>query len=215
MKSVLLIKKSSFCILQKGGALPPGSIRTWGGVAYIKAAPGDWRRVVADRKEKWDSSDEKAKELTVSMFGTPEEVREMAKPVRVARNYAEVKVILYILCDRPMKSKSGLDATLSRNSIKEMLSGRAENESFHKDAHLQAAGNIDKLFTNAIEPWKFELNPQKHNENLKELHRLYAPMEFQGRIALVKITVKEMVNTAEGKRIYSIKAIDVEINKGM
>jgi hypothetical protein len=213
-RAVLCEMLERFDILQKGGALPPGSIRTWGGVEYVKAAPGDWRRRVVG-KERWDSSGEKARELTVSMFGTPEEVREMANPVRMARNYGEAKVILYALLNQQLKSKSGLNATISRNSIKEMLSGRAENESFHKDAHLQAAANIDKLFTNAIEPWKFELNSQKHNENLKEIHRLYAPMEFQGKIISVKITVKEMINAKEGKRIYSIEAIDAEINKGM
>jgi len=201
-------------ILAKGGTLPPGSIRNWGGVEYVKVAPGDWRRRVAG-KEKWDSSDEKARELTAAMFGTPEEVREMAKPVRTAQNYSEARVILYALCDQPLKSKSGLNATISKNAIKEMLSGKAERESFHKDAHLQAAVNIDKFFTNAIEPWKFELNPHKHNENLKEIHRLYAPMEFQDRIVPVKITVKEMINAKEGKRMYSIEAIDAKINKGM
>jgi hypothetical protein len=50
-KAVLLVKKSSLfalrlrygILLQKGGALPPGSIRVWGGKEYIKAGPGDWR----------------------------------------------------------------------------------------------------------------------------------------------------------------------------
>jgi hypothetical protein len=204
------MRKTSYRILHKGGTMPPGSIRTWGGKEYVKVAPGDWRPLVAG-KEKWDSSDEKAKELTIEMFGTPEEVREMAKPIRTARNYDDVKKILFALLDQPMESKSGLIGTISKNSIKEMLSGRAEKESFAFEAHLQAAANVDKLFSYAIEPWEFELHPEKHNENLKAIHRLYSPMEYQGRIVPVKITVKEMLNQHEGKRIYSIKAIDVDI----
>jgi hypothetical protein len=53
MRRVLLAKKSSlfplllkYGMLLKGGALPPGSIRNWGGREYVKIGPGDWRRLV-------------------------------------------------------------------------------------------------------------------------------------------------------------------------
>jgi hypothetical protein len=91
------------------------------------------------------------------------------------------------------------------------LSGPAVADSISRAAHLLSAANLDKLFTNAIEPWPFELNPDKHNENVKEVHRLYAPLEYSGKIIPVKITVKEMKSKTEGKRIYSIEAIDAEI----
>jgi hypothetical protein len=54
--------------LLKGGALSPGSIRVWGGVKYRKFGPDDWRPLV-EQKERWDSSDEKAKELEISDIG--------------------------------------------------------------------------------------------------------------------------------------------------
>ncbi|MDR2747631.1 MAG: hypothetical protein LBB77_09330 [Treponema sp.] len=57
----------------------------------------------------------------------------------------------------------------------------------------------------------FELNPDKNNENVKGVYRLYTPLEYSGKIIPVKITVKEMKNETEGKRIYSIEAIGVEI----
>jgi hypothetical protein len=50
MESLLVMKKSVYLelsgkldILQKGGALPPGSVRNWGGREYVKPAPGKWR----------------------------------------------------------------------------------------------------------------------------------------------------------------------------
>jgi hypothetical protein len=91
------------------------------------------------------------------------------------------------------------------------LSGPAVADSISRDAHLLSAANPDKLFTNAIESWPFELNPDKHNENVKEVHRLYAPLEYSGKVIPAKITVKEMKSETEGKRIYSIEAIDAEI----
>jgi hypothetical protein len=58
MKSMLLMRKTSYRILHTGGTMPPGSIRTWGGKEYVKVAPGDWRPLVAG-KEKMKESVEK------------------------------------------------------------------------------------------------------------------------------------------------------------
>jgi hypothetical protein len=107
--------------------------------------------------------------------------------------------------------QSHLIATISNNNIREILSGRAVRASINLKSHLLAVANTDKLFQNAIEPWKFELNPQKHNENIQDIRRLYAPLEYDNRIVPVKFTVKEMLNPIEGKRIYSIETINVEI----
>ena len=71
--------------------------------------------------------------------------------------------------------------------------------------------NIDKLYTNAIEPWEFELNPNKENDGLKARRYLYAPMEYGGKITVVKITVKEYENTRLENKLYSIEAVDVEL----
>jgi hypothetical protein len=212
MKSVLLIKKSSFCILQKGGALPLGSIRTWGGVEYVKAAPGDWRRRVAG-KEKWDSSSTKVSELKMADFGTPDEVREMAKMPLSVDSFAEAREILTNIVDKSLTSRSGLTATLSKKSIKEILSGVAIGKSVDLKAHLKAAANLDRLYANAIERWKFELNTSKNNEGLKDRRYLYAPMEYNNRILPIKMTVKEYKDAARGKRLYSIEAINVVINE--
>jgi hypothetical protein len=192
--------------------LLPESIRNWGGKKYIKVGPGDWRPLV-ERKEHWDSSDEKTKELTLSMFGSPEEVREKVKMPIEAKSYDHVRSIIMEAVGKPLKSKSGLTATITRNSIDKLLSGKSIEGSFEKQAHLNAVINISKLFPNAIEPWEFGMNPEKSNAGINAIRRLYAPMYFKGKVIPVKITVKEMKNPKDGNRIYTLRAIDVNLKK--
>ena len=74
-----------------------------------------------------------------------------------------------------------------------------------------AAVNIDKLYSNAIEPWKFELDPNKDNTGLKARRYLYAPMEYRGKIVVVKITVKEYADDDLQNKLYSIEVVDVDL----
>ncbi len=41
------------------------------------------------------------------------------------------------------------------------------------------------------------------------MHRYWAPFPYQGQIVLAKLTVKEFARESEGKRIYSVEAVDV------
>jgi len=161
------------------------------------------------KKEPWDSSDDLARTLQSADFGLPDQVRVMAHMDRQPKTYDQAREILFSLAGHPMVSRSGLHATLSKNSIEEILSGTSKDASYDLKAHLLAAGNIDKLYINAIEPWDFEMNPNKNNNNLVSVHRLFAPMEYEKQIVIVKITVKEMKNPNDGNRIYTIKTLDV------
>jgi len=159
--------------------------------------------------ESWDSSSEKSKSLGLENFGSLDEVREMSKPVRSASNRKEATEILKkIIKQSPFTSKSGLTARIPGKTIGKMVSSEAVNASFLPEAHYTAVANIDKLFSNAIEPWLFELNPNKNNDGLKARRYLYAPMCFHERIVVVKFTVKEYSNPELGKKIYSVEAID-------
>jgi len=161
------------------------------------------------KKEPWDSSTEKAKNLKISDFGTPEEIQEIAKPIRSASNRKEAAEILKeIIKHSPYTSKSDLTARIPGKIIGKMVSSEAVNASFLPEVHYLAVANIDKLFSNAIEPWFFELNPNKNNDGLKARHYLFAPMNFHERIIVVKFTVKEYINPELGKKMYSIEAID-------
>ena len=147
------------------------------------------------RKEPWDSSVTKARILTSDDFGSPESVWEQALTVRTASNrYEAAKILNEIKKRGPYTSKSGLTARIPGKSIGKLVSSEAVNASFCPEAHYLAVANIDKLFSNAIEPWNFDLNPAKNNDGLKARHYLYAPMSFHERIIVVKITVKEYIN---------------------
>jgi hypothetical protein len=95
------------------------------------------------------------------------------------------------------------------------LSGKSVEDSFEKQAHLNAVTNLPKLFPNAIEPWEFGMNPGKSNDAINAIRRLYAPMYFKGRVIPVKITVKEMKNPKDGNRIYTLRAVDVDLEKNI
>jgi hypothetical protein len=63
------------------------------------------------------------------------------------------------------------------------------------------------------EPWRFELNPNKNNDDLTNRRYLYAPIEFDNKIIPVKITVKEYKDKNLGKRLYSVEAINVDLGR--
>jgi len=160
------------------------------------------------RLEQWDTVREKAVKLSPDYWGTPEEVAVIAAPIRKARNRREATIILKEIAKHsPFTSKSGLIARLQRRSVGKLVSSVAVHSSFSPEAHYLAAANIDKFFSNAIEPWLFELNPNKNNEGLKSRRYLFAPMEYQRRIVVIKLTVKEY--HAEENKLYSIEAFDL------
>ena len=164
------------------------------------------------RKEPWDSSSEKAKTLKIEDFGAPDEVQEMAKPIRYAENRREATRILKEIANQgPLTNKYGLTVTLSSDSRGKIVSSKALGTSYGQKAHFLAVANLDKLYHNSIEPWVYELNPNKNNDDLKARRYLYAPLKFDNRIIPVKITVKEYKDISLGKRLYSIEAIDVEL----
>jgi hypothetical protein len=163
-------------------------------------------------KEPYDSSTEKAKLLKIEDFGTLDEVKEMAKPIRSAHNRQEATRILKEITKKGlMTSRFGLVARLPGKSIGKMVSSEAVNASVSPELHFLAVANADKLFQNAIEPWKFELNVQKNNDGLKERHYLFAPMAHQTDLVIVKFTVKEYINTDLANKMYSIEAMDVRL----
>jgi hypothetical protein len=161
-------------------------------------------------KEPYDSSTDKAKQLKIEDFGTPDEVKEMAKPIREAHSRQEATSILRKIAEKgPLTSKNGLIAVLPKRNIPKLVSDVAILQSTNRESHYLAVVNIDKLFANAIEPWKFELNPNKNNQDLKERRVVYAPLEYKNQIMPVKIIVKEYADQMRGTKIYTLETIDM------
>jgi hypothetical protein len=107
------------------------------------------------------------------------------------------------------KTNPHLKAALSKTSINKILNNKARNQSFSEKAHILAAVNVDRLFFNAIEPWKFELDPRKENTQLRDRLFLYSPMEFGDTIIPVKLTVLGYQN--KDVNLYSLEAIEAII----
>ena len=162
--------------------------------------------------EYWDNSRKKAQDLRLEQLGTLEEVRVLAAPLRQASNRREaMECLKQIAIKSPFTSRSGLSARLSKRSLGKLVSHAAVVSSFSPEAHYIAAANIDKLYSNAIEPWKFELNPNKDNTGLKSRRYLFAPLEFDRKIVVVKITVKEFEGEDLQNKLYSIEAVGVDL----
>ena len=162
--------------------------------------------------EHWDSSRKKAQELRLEQRGTLEEVMEMATPLRQADNRrAAMDCLKEIVIKSPFTSRSGLPAKLAKRSLGKLVSHAAVVSSFCPEAHYNAAANIDKLYAYAIEPWLFELNPNKDNTGLKSRRYLFSPLEFGGKMTVVKITVKEYKGEDLPNKLYSIEAIGVDL----
>jgi hypothetical protein len=146
------------------------------------------------------------------MFGTFDEVRKMAQMPRIAKNRKEALSILKIIRETGALinlHNSNLRANLSSDSMAKLVSDKALYASYDQKAHWLAVSNVDKLFVHAIEPWAFEMNPEKNNQDLKQRHILYALMEYAGAITIVQLTVKEFNDAIRGTRLYSIQALDV------
>jgi hypothetical protein len=162
--------------------------------------------------EHWDSSHKKAQELRLEQWGTMEEVIALAAPLRQASNrQAAMEYLKKIALNSPFTSRSGLSARLSKRSLGKLVSHAAVVSSFCPEAHYLAAANIDKLYSNAVEPWKLELNQNKDNTGLKSRRYLFAPMEFNEKLTVVKITVKEYEGTDLQNKLYSIEAVGVDL----
>ena len=162
--------------------------------------------------ESWNQSNEKTKELRLEHWGSFKEVDVMAEPVRFANNRKTAMDCLIVITEKsPFRSRSGIIARLSKRSLGKIVSHAAVINSFCPEVHYLAAANIDKLFSNAIEPWEFELNPNKDNTGLKARRYLYAPLKYDGKIVIVKITVKEYADTDLQNKLYSIGTLNVDL----
>ena len=96
---------------------------------------------------------------------------------------------------------------MQKRTVGKLVSSVTVHSSFSPEAHYLAAVNIDKFFSNAIEPWLFELNPNKNNQGLIARRYLFAPMEYKEKIVIVKIAVKEYQK--EENKLYSIDLAEI------
>jgi hypothetical protein len=136
-----------FDILAKGGALPPGSIRNWGGVEYVKVAPGDWRRRVKNDTVIGNSISETDSEKGMSDQDLKKHCFEYARNAFQGKTYKNKETGREIII-----SKDGLGEWKTKSKSREqiisvkILDKLLENGLFDHDAEdKQQRKNIEKI----------------------------------------------------------------------
>ncbi|QNK68448.1 PLxRFG domain-containing protein [Variovorax sp. PAMC26660] len=131
-----------------------------------------------------------------------------AQALRPAANFLQARVAASQFQGKPLTNDAtGMVATMTRNSLDKMLSRKAVDKSSSAADQALAVANLDQLFRDATYGWS---KPDDGgNTNIKQVHRLFAPMQTEDGVRLVKLTVKEFVAAEQGNRIYTVESVDV------
>jgi len=107
---------------------------------------------------------------------------------------------------RLINHHTGMNAVMSRKSLDKMLSSVAVNKSESPAVHAAAVANADHLFERAIWGWS---KPDRDGDvNILAIHRLFAAMEIDGRIKMVKLTVKEIARRDQPDQLYTVEVVE-------
>ena len=128
---------------------------------------------------------------------------------RTAKTFAEARTAAKAFVGKELANDAtGMVATVSNTTVSKMLSESAVRKSVSPEAQAYAVANLDKLFKNSE---ALKVHPDRDgNEAIKAIHRMYAPMLFQGDILITKMTVKELREQRDGNRIYSVETMEIE-----
>jgi hypothetical protein len=131
-----------------------------------------------------------------------------AQPQRDASTFSAAREAAKAFQGKPLVSRDGVTATVSRSNLDKMLSASAVHKSESAAEHALAVANLDTLFAMAETGWT--KTDREGDQNIKAIHRLFAPMRVNGKARLVKLTVKEYSQAAHGNRVYSVDAVEVK-----
>lgn len=128
---------------------------------------------------------------------------------RRALTFNEARKAAKAFQGRPLtNARSGMVATVSRNTLDKMLSLSAVSKSASSADQAQAVANLDHLFSHAEYGWA---KPDRNSDpNIVAVHRLFAPMDTANGTQVVKLTVKEFGSKADGNRIYSVESMEID-----
>lgn len=129
----------------------------------------------------------------------PRQANNLDEAVKEARTFAGREITNYTL---------GITAVLSRKNIGKMTSATATNKSVNAKVHAAAVANIDKLFKTAIAEYTHK--DRSNDPNIQKIHRMFSPFVIAHEVFVAKLTVKELAQTKEGNRIYSVEAVEIK-----
>jgi len=126
--------------------------------------------------------------------------------MRTAINFRQARIAAKAFQGKPLTNRqTGMTAIVSRNNLDKMLSISAVSKSETPAIHAAAVANVDALFERAIPGWS---KPDRSRDpNLAAIHRFFAPMQVDGRMKMVKLTVKETVEKDGDNPLYTVEAV--------
>jgi len=106
--------------------------------------------------------------------------------------------------------QTGVNAVVSGQSLKKMLSKSAVIKSTGQQAHHQAVANADRLFARASLRLTRQPNRPSDIGKIKHLHHFDSAMLFDGRVLRVKLLVKEWLDKRRSNTLYTLASVEVE-----
>jgi len=127
--------------------------------------------------------------------------------LRPARTFKQARQAAKAFQGKPLTNQqTGMVAVVSRNQLDKMLSEKAVAKSESPAIQSTAVANADSLFKNAIYGWS---KPDRDaDSNYAGIHRFFAPMDVDGRIKMVKLTVKETTDRNTNNPLYTVEAVE-------
>lgn len=106
-------------------------------------------------------------------------------------------------------TESGITAVVSSTALRKILSGKAVKKSSSLALHSRAVANLDHLFAEAKLGWS---KPDRAGSaGIAAIHRLFSAVRLDdGRMGMVKITVKETARPSDQNVLYTIEAVDFQ-----
>jgi len=104
--------------------------------------------------------------------------------------------------------KTGLQATVSNDTLGKMLSSSARTSSVSTQAHMLALGNVDKLFERAN--LVLERPDRDNDSTIRKILHFRSTMSLDGKPVGVKLMAKEFAKAEQGRRIYTLSAVEIE-----
>lgn len=185
----------------------PGSVARW--LGQVKAMLRQVWQKIAGGKVDFNSLDLVNLAFGIAQRENPEHAGELdgaIAPMRSATNFLQARQAVKEFQGKPLTNAvTGMQAVVSRKTLDKMLSSKAVSKSVSGTAHATAVANVDRLFEQAIWGWsKPDRNADMH---LSAIHRFFAPMAYEGKQLLVKLTVKEVQLAGQTNPLYTVEAV--------
>ncbi|GEM_PF-6205076 len=121
----------------------------------------------------------------------------------------QVRKVVGMFLNKPIQNdQTGMEASVSKSTLKKMMSPSAVNKSFSPQAHMLVMGNLDTLFE--VSRRTKERPDRDGNPHIKGMHHFVTTLNYNDQEIGVKFLVKEMSEQEQGNRIYTIQAVEIE-----